>query len=94
VFSVSPAEIITILLIALVVFGPKRLPEMSRKAGKALKELRSTAQELRDGIERELEDSDLGKVRRELGATLGDLDEGLPPGETEDASPDTPRTPE
>ncbi len=70
-FSVSPAEILTIAVVALVVFGPRRLPELSRKAGKALRELKDTAEELRRGLEREIEtDSDLGAVRREMQSTL------------------------
>lgn len=70
-FSVSPAEILTIAVVALVVFGPRRLPELSRKAGKALRELKDTAEELRRGLEREIgTDSDLGAVRREMQSTL------------------------
>jgi len=72
VFSVSPAEIITIIAVALVVFGPTRLPEISRKAGSVLREIRDTAADLRRGIEQEYEDTieTLGAVRRELGSTL------------------------
>ena len=95
-FSVSPAEILTIALVALVVFGPKRLPEITRKAGRALSELKSTAQELRDGIERELDESDLGQVRRELGSTLADLDPtsggGAPPSAASEP-PEAPKDP-
>ena len=39
-FSVSPAEILTIAVVALLVFGPRRLPEIARKAGKVLRDLR------------------------------------------------------
>lgn len=72
-FGVSPAELLTIAVVALVVFGPKRLPEMSRKAGKALKELKAVADDLRRNIEAETGalESDLGEVRRGLGPTLG-----------------------
>ena len=70
-FSISPAELVTIALVALVVFGPKRLPEISRKAGRIFREFRDMAQEFRDGIEAETGvESDLGALRRELGTTL------------------------
>lgn len=71
-FSVSPAEVITIIAVALIVFGPKRLPEISRKAGSVLREIRDTAADLRRGIEREYEDTveTLGDVRRTMGQTL------------------------
>jgi sec-independent protein translocase protein TatA len=38
--SVGPAEILIILVVALVVFGPQRLPEVGRQVGSALRELR------------------------------------------------------
>lgn len=38
--SVGPPEILVILIVALVVFGPKRLPEVGRQVGAAVRELR------------------------------------------------------
>jgi sec-independent protein translocase protein TatA len=38
--SLGPAEILVVLVVALVLFGPKRLPEVSRQVGGALRELR------------------------------------------------------
>jgi TatA/E family protein of Tat protein translocase len=72
VFSVSPAEVITIAAVALIVFGPKRLPEISRKAGSILREIRDTAADLRKGIENEYDGAveSFGEVRRAMGPTL------------------------
>jgi len=71
VFSVSPAEILTIAVVALVVFGPKRLPELSRKLGGALRELKDTAADLRRGLESEVGgESDLTAIRREMQGLL------------------------
>ena len=42
-------EIIIILLLALVVLGPTRLPELARKLGEWTAELRSAARDLRQG---------------------------------------------
>jgi sec-independent protein translocase protein TatB len=74
VFSVSPAEMLTIAVIALLVFGPQRLPEISRKVGKIGREVMAAANELRSGLERELDDSKdvLDDVRRSLGSTVDD----------------------
>lgn len=70
-FSISPAEILTIAVVALIVFGPRRMPELSRRAGRLLRELKETAQDLREGIEAEAGgDLGLSDVRRELRATL------------------------
>lgn len=52
-FGLGPAEIVIILLVALVIFGPKKLPEMGKSLGQGIREFRrSTA-----GIKEELESS-------------------------------------
>ncbi len=38
--NVGPAEVLVILVVALIVFGPKRLPEVGRQIGSAMRELR------------------------------------------------------
>jgi Tat protein translocase TatB subunit len=54
--SISFTELITILLIALVVFGPRQLPELARKAGKWAREVRKTAAEFRRSLDQEVRD--------------------------------------
>ena len=41
--SVGPAEIIIVLILALLVFGPSRLPQMGKSLGKGLREFRKAA---------------------------------------------------
>jgi sec-independent protein translocase protein TatA len=40
--NVGPLEIIVVLIIALIVFGPKRLPELGRSLGKGIREFRGS----------------------------------------------------
>ena len=40
--NIGPMEIVIVLIIALVVFGPKRLPELGRSMGKGIREFRGT----------------------------------------------------
>jgi sec-independent protein translocase protein TatA len=40
--NVGPLEIVIVLIIALVVFGPKRLPELGRSLGKGIREFRGS----------------------------------------------------
>jgi sec-independent protein translocase protein TatA len=41
-FGIGTVEIVLILLVALVVFGPKRLPELGRSAGKGIREFKNS----------------------------------------------------
>lgn len=40
--TIGPLELLVILIIALVVFGPKRLPELGASLGRGIREFRST----------------------------------------------------
>jgi sec-independent protein translocase protein TatA len=40
--NIGPMEILIVLVIALVVFGPKRLPELGKSAGKGIREFRGS----------------------------------------------------
>jgi sec-independent protein translocase protein TatB len=54
VFDVSPAEILTLAFIALLVFGPNRLPEMAAKAGRFIRQLRTMAETARADLSEQL----------------------------------------
>ena len=40
--NIGPLEIVVIQIIALIVFGPKRLPELGRSMGKGIREFKSS----------------------------------------------------
>jgi sec-independent protein translocase protein TatA len=68
--NIGPLEIVVILIIALIVFGPKRLPELGRSMGKGIREFKSslTGDKDDDDDVRELEPAHGEPARRETTA--------------------------
>lgn len=54
--SIGFGEIIVILLVALIVFGPRKLPEIGRAIGKSVREFQRSASEIRAEFEDDLDD--------------------------------------
>jgi sec-independent protein translocase protein TatB len=54
VFGVGVPEMAVILVVALLVFGPDRLPDFARQAGRMVRQLRTFANNARDDIRAEL----------------------------------------
>jgi sec-independent protein translocase protein TatA len=53
-FGLQPIHLLVIAVVALLIFGPRRLPEVGRGIGKALSEFRKGAQEMTDGFREEV----------------------------------------
>jgi TatA/E family protein of Tat protein translocase len=51
IFGVGPLEIVVILVIALLVFGPDKLPEIGAKLGQSVRELRNLPREITQGVD-------------------------------------------
>jgi sec-independent protein translocase protein TatB len=55
-FNIGPSELLVILVLALVVVGPQRLPELSRQIGRGLREFRKVQDEVKDMVKLDLSD--------------------------------------
>ena len=94
-FQLSLPEILLILTIALLVFGPRRLPEMGRSLGRGLRELRSALDGVKiddplapDADAREAtEDDELDEMIADGGDLDLDEDDAEGSGEAADADP-------
>ncbi|MCE2413074.1 TatA/E family twin arginine-targeting protein translocase [Candidatus Poribacteria bacterium] len=56
--GIGGMEIFIILVVALVIFGPKKLPEMGRSLGKAIREFKSAGSDLQDELTKTVNEID------------------------------------
>jgi len=50
ILGIGPLELVLILVVALLVFGPDKLPEIGAKMGKGVRELRQLSREISQGV--------------------------------------------
>ena len=53
-FGLGTPELVIILVIALVIFGPRKLPELGRSLGRSIGEFKRASNELRNTLEEEI----------------------------------------
>ena len=71
-FGMGMPEIIVILAVALIVLGPKKLPEIAKSLGRGIAEFKKATQEFKENIE---VDNDLREARDTLRDVKDDLEE-------------------
>ena len=99
--SIGGAELVLILLLALMLFGPRRLPRIGRTLGKALGDLRKATTDFKSNLEREVDleqvkdlHSDIKSAGREVSEAVGEFrDLGRPPANTASTDRLPPRKP-
>ena len=58
IFGVGLPEVTVILVLALIIFGPKKLPELGKQLGKRLKSLKTASNEFQNEIENVMNETD------------------------------------
>jgi TatA/E family protein of Tat protein translocase len=61
--SLGLPELLLIFVVALIVFGPRKLPEIGKTLGKALNEFKKASDELKNTIEREVHVDELKDLK-------------------------------
>jgi sec-independent protein translocase protein TatB len=72
-FGIGMPEMLLILAVALIVFGPKRLPELAKSLGRALGEFKRATSDLKQSIET---DTGLDEIKKDIKSqvNLNDLE--------------------
>lgn len=66
-FGIDGPELLVIIIVLIVVVGPKDLPGMMRAFGKAMARMRATAQEFRDHFDEAMREADMEDTFRDVG---------------------------
>lgn len=74
--SIGTPELIVIFVVALLVFGPRKLPEIGRSVGKAIREFKKASDEIKNRIEEEIDSSEIKDVKKELQSGMDELHAG------------------
>lgn len=64
--SIGGGEVMLILVLALLLFGPRKIPEIGRTLGKTMAEFRKATRDFKLNLEREVDMEDIGKAGSEL----------------------------
>jgi Tat protein translocase TatB subunit len=73
-FGIGLPELIIIMVIALVVIGPQKLPDLARALGKGLAEFRKASQEIKDSFNL---DEEIRTIKKETADTINDFKDSL-----------------
>jgi len=85
-------EILFILVLALLIFGPKKLPELGKSLGKGLSEFKKATNELRDSLQEEI--SSVQTVAKDALGEPAKMLEGVIETKKENSTPPEKSTPD
>lgn len=73
--NMGPGEMIFILALALLVFGPKRLPELARDLGKAVRSFQQASQQIAGELTKEMDEAvkTLDQAKESVSGALGEV---------------------
>jgi len=85
-FGIGMPELLLLLAIALIVVGPKKLPELAKALGRGIAEFKKATNELKESLETNTEFSELKRSFDDIQETV--VDATLPSTTSEDLDPE------
>ena len=76
-FGIGMPELIIILVIALIVIGPSKLPDLAKALGKGMAEFRKATQEIKESLDVEEVEEELKEAKEDLVDSISGLDKPL-----------------
>jgi TatA/E family protein of Tat protein translocase len=73
--NIGLPELMIIMILALLVFGPKKLPEIGRTIGKAVREFKKSTDEIKDKFEEQIRVEEFKSLKDDLKDLKKDLRE-------------------
>ena len=70
IFGVGLPEVTVILILALLIFGPKKLPELGKQLGKTLKSLKKASNEFQNEIDQVMNEEEKEDIPKTLESNL------------------------
>lgn len=78
-FGLGVTEVLVILVVAFLLFGPQQLPEVGRQVGKAIKGFKEATDDVRKSVEPELNlmQAEMKAVEQDLESSMKEAEESI-----------------
>lgn len=79
VLFISGQELFVVFIIALLLFGSKKIPDLAKGLGKGMREFKKATQDIKDEINRNTEDvaSDVNSFKSEIRGEISDIHKSI-----------------